>query len=53
MPTLTPWGVIARSGATVDGRKLPAEAIKKMAANYDPAKYTAVNRQNRGTGKQV
>lgn len=32
---------IAKSGATADGRKLPKDALQKMAGVYDPAVYAA------------
>ncbi|MEA4863369.1 MAG: GPO family capsid scaffolding protein [Victivallaceae bacterium] len=40
--TVSDWFTIARSGATIDGRELSAATLKKIAASYDPALYTAV-----------
>lgn len=34
-----PWHVIATEGATMDGRKIPADWLEKMAANFDPKTY--------------
>lgn len=39
---LTDWITIGTSGATVDGRKIAASDLEKMAKNYDPDVYTAV-----------
>lgn len=44
--TITDWLIIARSGATVDGRKISAKTLKLMAEVYDPATYTAVVNYN-------
>lgn len=41
MPISKPF-VIATEGRTVDGRTLPRDWLVQMAANYDPAVYTAV-----------
>lgn len=34
-----PWHRIATEGATTDGRKISAEWLEQMAANFDPDKY--------------
>lgn len=34
-----PWHRIATEGATTDGRKISADWLKQMAANFDPDKY--------------
>jgi hypothetical protein len=41
MPLSKPF-VVATEGPTVDGRVITGDQIKQMAANYDPAVYTAV-----------
>lgn len=35
------WFRVAKEGATTDGRKISADWIHQMAANYDPKKYGA------------
>jgi hypothetical protein len=38
---ITDWKRVATSGKTVDGRTIDAQDLRDMAANYDPATYTA------------
>lgn len=38
----TEWKRIGRSGPTIDGRVIEADALIEAAANYDPALYTAL-----------
>lgn len=38
----TEWKRIGRSGPTIDGRNIEAEALTQAAQSYDPALYTAL-----------
>jgi len=38
---VTDWKRVATSGKTIDGRTIDAQDLRDMAANYDPATYTA------------
>ena len=42
----TDWVTIARAGATIDGRELAADTLKRMAKSYNVNDYTAVINYN-------